>query len=294
VTAQFHNRTRRSRSIPRSLVRRGRILDIPLYYVLRTSDLAREGLERSGSYEFADHIYRGQPSGRGPIGRWLDARLLQMPAARAFRFRYVAARREIASFLLERRTAPASAVADISTDKPLCARQQRTAVLSVPCGIPRELAGAASDVRTRLGSMPADIEFYGLDLDAVVLEKARRFMADNGILTFRTLEGDALDRTTYAGTFDFISCTGLTEFLDDQQVEALFRLLFDVLRPDGRLLTSGMQRRWTSDYLLTLGELRTHYRDAEQLRRLMAPLAFRDVVTETDSTGLQTVVIARR
>ena len=55
-----------------------------------------------------------------------------------------------------------------------------------------------------------------------------------------------------------------------------------------------MQRRWTSDYLLTLGELRTHYRDAGQLRRLLAPLAFRDVVTEADDTGLQTVVIARK
>src|SRR5687768_16174255 len=154
-----------------SLVRRGRILDIPLYYVLRTSDLAREGLERSGSYEFADHIYRGVPSGRGPFGRWLDKRLLQMPAARAFRFRYVAARREIASFLLDR---AATRIGD-----PI-------AVLSVPCGIPRELAGAASDARARLGRVPPGVTFYGLDLDATVLEKARQFMSDDGIQTFKT------------------------------------------------------------------------------------------------------------
>ena len=279
MTDRFHNRTRRSRSIPLSLVRRGRILDIPLYYALRTSDLAREGLERSGSYAFADHIYRGVPSGRGPFGRWLDKRLLQMPAARAFRFRYVAARREIGAFLLERN---ATREGDAIT------------ILSVPCGIPRELAGAAADVRTRLGSLPAHIGLYGLDLDADVLEQARRFMADNDLQAFRTLEGDALDPAAYAGTFDFITCTGLTEFLDDERARLLFRLLFDVLRPHGRLLTSGMRRRWTSDYLLTLGELRTHYRDADGLRRLLAPLAFRDIVTETDETGLQTVVIARK
>ena len=278
MTGQFHNRTRRSRSIPLSLVRRGRILDIPLYYVLRTSDLAREGLEQSGSYEFADHIYRGVPSGRGRFGRWLDKRLLRMPAARAFRFRYVAARREIASFVLERKATRGDAIA----------------VLSVPCGIPRELAGAASDVRARLGLLPADVTFYGLDLDTTVLEMACRFMSNSGIQAFRPLSGDALDRTTYSGTFDFISCTGLTEFLSDERVELLFRLLFEVLEPGGRLLTSGMQRRWTSDYLLTLGELRTHYRDAGQLRRLLAPLAFRDVVTEADDTGLQTVVVARK
>ena len=279
MTGQFHNRTRRSRSIPLSLVRRGRILDIPLYYVLRTSDLAREGLEQSGSYEFSDHIYRGVPSGHGRFGRWLDKRLLRMPAARAFRFRYVAARREIASFVLERKaTREGDAIA----------------VLSVPCGIPRELAGAASDVRARLGLLPADVTFYGLDLDTTVLEKACRFMSDSGIQAFRPLSGDALERATYSGTFDFISCTGLTEFLSDEHVARLFRLLFEVLEPGGRLLTSGMQRRWTSDYLLTLGELRTHYRDAGQLRRLLAPLAFRDVATEADDTGLQTVVIARK
>jgi len=279
VTDQFHNRTRRSRSIPLSLVRRGRILDIPLYYVLRASDLAREGLERSGSHRFADHIYRGVPSGRGPFGRWLDQRLLRMPAARAFRFRYLAARRELAAFLVERAATSGN---------------DATAVLSVPCGIPRELVDAASDVRARLGYLPPRITFYGLDLDTSVLAEARRFMSDSGLDEFRTLQGDALDRATYSGTFDFITCTGLTEFLNDERVERLFRLLFDVLRPGGRVVTSGMRRRWTSDYLLTLGELRTHYRDGDELRRLLSQLPFRDVSTRVDDTGLQTVMVARK
>ena len=53
-------------------MRRGRLLDIPLYFVLRSSDLAREGLDHSGSWRFADHIYKGEPSGWGPLGRWLE------------------------------------------------------------------------------------------------------------------------------------------------------------------------------------------------------------------------------
>lgn len=93
--------------------------------------------------------------------RPLDRRLLQMPAARAFRFRYVAARREIASFLIEGAAATAT----------------RLRCLASSCDIPRELAGAASDVRARLGSLPPHITFYGLDLDATVLDKARRFMS---------------------------------------------------------------------------------------------------------------------
>ena len=91
-TARFYNRTRRSASLPRSLLRRGRVLALPVYAALRRSDLAREGFDHSGSYRFADHIYRGEPSGRGAFGRWLDARLLKLPAVRSFRSRYEAAR----------------------------------------------------------------------------------------------------------------------------------------------------------------------------------------------------------
>jgi SAM-dependent methyltransferase len=277
VTAQFHNRTRRSRSIPLSLLRRGRIWDIPVYYALLQSDLAREGLQHSGSHRFADHIYRGVPSGRGPFGRWLDRRFLAMPAARAFRFRYLAVRDELVEFLAAR------AAAGVAT----------TAVLSVPCGIPRDLADAASTLSGGVADMHG-IQFVGADLDETVLDEARRFMGGRGISGFRTVRGDALDRATYPGSFDFIACTGLTEFLSDGQAGQLFRVLFDVLRPGGCLVTSGMRRRWASDYLLKLGELTTQYRDAEALRGLLAPLPFSSLSMRADETGLQTVALARK
>lgn len=279
MTSVFHNRTRRSRSIPLSLLRRGRILDIPVYYLLRSSDLAREGLDRSGSHRFADHIYRSEPSGQGAFGRWLDARLLEMPAARAFRFRYLAAREELARFLIER--------AGRAIDEP-------TDVLSVPCGVPRELADAASDVRARSGGLPASVAFHGLDLDDTVLAEACAFMARRGLGRFTAIRGDALDRRSYPGRFDFITCTGLTEFLDDETAGRLFGVLFDVLEPEGCFLTSGMTRRWASDYLLQLGELRTQYRDGDALRRLLEPLPFRSLSIRVDPTGLQTVVTARK
>src|SRR5205085_6187412 len=125
---QFHNRTRKSDSIPRTLLRRGRLLDVLLYYLLRTSDLAREGLENSGSYRFADHIYRNVPSGTNAVGRWIDARLLAMPSVQSFRSRFLAARDELARFLCQH--------SGVALD-----------VLSVPCGIPRELAEGAALAR---------------------------------------------------------------------------------------------------------------------------------------------------
>jgi SAM-dependent methyltransferase len=277
VTARLHNRTRRSRSIPLSLLRRGRVLDLPLYGILRLSDLAREGLDRSGSHHFADHIYRSEPSGRLVVGRWLDALLLSLPATRAFQYRYVAARNEVVRFVSER-TANGKASLDI---------------LSVPCGLPRELADAAQALRH--ASVPLDgIRFHGLDLDSDVLHEASAFANGRGLRPFVTHRGDALDRASYPARADAITCTGLAEFLTDAELEHLYAILFDVLTPGGILITSGMQRRRFSDYLLQLAEIPTQYRTPADLERVTRRLPFAAISTYADPTGLQTILKAYR
>ena len=77
------NRTRTSISIPRRLLRERKLHLLPLYAVLRTSDLAREGIENSGSYRFADHVYRGRPQGKLGVGKLLDSILLHLRATRS-------------------------------------------------------------------------------------------------------------------------------------------------------------------------------------------------------------------
>ena len=285
MTAEYYNRTRRSASIPLSLLRRGRVLEIPLYYLLRASDLAREGLDRSGSHRFADHIYIGRPSGRGAFGRWLDRRLLALPTTRAFRSRYSAARDELGAFLLDRLLDRQEAAVPVAGPAPID-------VLSVPCGIPRELADAAAAVRARVGSSLERVTFHGLDLDGEVLAEACDFAAARGLPSLRTHRGDALDRASYPQQFDFITSTGLAEFLDDDLLARFYQILFDVLRPGGVLVTSGLDRRRGADYLLQLAEIRTHYRDESHLRRLLARLPFRQVTTRHDETGIQTIVKA--
>ena len=271
----LHNRTRRSASIPLSLLRRGRLLDLPIYALLRLSDLAREGLDHSGSFRFADHIYRSEPSGRGPIGRWLDARLLALPATQSFRFRYLAARDELVAFVEQRHAS-----------RPLD-------VLSVPCGIPRELAEAAARLRER--GVPLDgVRFHGLDLDSAALHAAETFAQQHGLAPFTAHRGDALDRASYPARVDVITCTGLAEFLEDDEFTHLLGVFYDVLAPGGVLVTSGMRRRRFSDYLLQLAEMPTHYRTAEDLLRLAQGWPFRTVSTRTDPNGIQTMLKAQK
>ena len=265
---EFHNRTRRSSSITGKLLRSGRVLELPLYWLLRTSDLAREGFENSGSYRFADHIYRDQPSGSYGIGRWLDKRILRMRAVESFRSRFFMARDQLCEFLRERSKDPAS-----------------LDILSVPCGIPREFVAALEQFRGT-GGVTAGIRFHVLDLDDVVLRQAETFAGQHGIALIAH-HGDALDRGTYAGEFDFITSTGLGEFLDDEQLATLYAAFHRVLRPGGVMVTSAMSRLRFSDYLLRLAELRVQYRSADDLAAMARRAGFLRLATSADQHGIQ-------
>src|SRR5919112_6682932 len=99
---QLPNRTRRSASIPRRLVAERKYHLLPVYALLTTSDLAREGIRNSGSFRFADHIYRNEPSGRYGVGRVLDRVLLGLRGARSMRSRFLHSRRELMRAIEER------------------------------------------------------------------------------------------------------------------------------------------------------------------------------------------------
>jgi extracellular factor (EF) 3-hydroxypalmitic acid methyl ester biosynthesis protein len=271
---EFYNRTRRSKSLPLALLQRWRLLEIGLYYLLRQSDLAREGLENSGSYRFADHIYRGVPSGAGALGRWLDSQLLALPAARSFRNRFLAARDELAGFLCRH-------------------SGEALDVLSVPCGIPRELVEGAALARRR-GAHLQQVRFHGLDLDPEVPEKATVCAQAGDLDPFLVHQGDALSPASYPRPVDFVTSTGLAEFLNDQQLTELYSAIFAALRQGGTFVSSSMQRRGFSDYLLKIAELRVHYRDAEQIGRLAHSVGFREVATRHDSLRIQTILVAKK
>jgi len=276
VPTTYYNRTRRSSSLPLALLRRGRVLALPVYAALRRSDLAREGFDHSGSYRFADHIYRGTPSGRGIFGRWLDARLLSLPAVRSFRSRYEAARDELCAFLSERTSGGA------------------LDVLSAPCGIPRELADGFDLFKRSGRRLNAMVTFHGLDLDPVALDEAERFAARRGLRPFVPHHGDVFDPAAYPERLDFITCTGLAEFLDGEQLERLYRIFYERLRPGGLLISSGMRGRPLSDYLLRLAELTVHYRTAADLERIARSCPFSAIHTRLDHFGIQAIVVARK
>lgn len=280
AAARIHPRqrnfTRTSASIPARLLREGKWYLIPAYVLARTSDLAREGIDNSGSYRFADHIYCGKPGGRWGIGWVIDAVLLSLPAAASMRERYLHSRAHVAAEL--RRAA---------------AERRNTRILSVPCGIARDLVAGADDARLATVEAYEGARLIGMDLDPEALELSRDLGRDP--VALELIEGDALDPAAYPRGLDLIVSTGLGEFLPNEDLARFYAACHSALRPGGRFVTSGMSRSKLADGLLReLAELHTHYRDAVALTAALEAAGFTDIIVEPDRFGLQWLATASR
>jgi hypothetical protein len=268
------NRTRYSASIPRRLLKECPYL-LPLYYLARLSDLAREGMDNSGSYRFADHVYADRASGRLAIGTLVDRALLSLPACRSFRNRYLHSRDRIVEFV---RTSPRSEVR----------------ILSAPCGLPRDLIEAAEQLRRADQQRFGRTQFYGLDIDPAALEEARHMTSGHGFTNFEFICGDAFNADAYPPDLDLVTSSGFAEFLEDAGLARFYTVCHAVLREGGMLVTSATVRNRLSDYMLTnLAELLTHYRDEEALTRVFSSTPFGEVGMQRDAVGYQVLISAR-
>jgi SAM-dependent methyltransferase len=270
------NATRQSASIPRKLLREGALHLLPVYYLLTLSDLAREGIANSGSFRFADHIYAGVPSGRTPLGRFLDRRLRATPAARAFRRRYQRAQAAI-------RRALESAPRDVFPLR----------VLAVPCGIPRDMTELAATLHREDPALVARIEYHAMDIDPSALSLARTVISDSPLAAAHYHCGDALSAEDYPPiAFRAVVSTGLGDFLDDAELTVFYTNVYRALEPGGTFYTSASAKDRRSDALLRMVELLPHYRTANQLGQILRGFKWRALHLEVDETGLQTFVVA--
>jgi SAM-dependent methyltransferase len=258
---------------------------LPVYALLTTSDLAREGIRNSGSFRFADHIYRNEPSGRFGVGRVLDRVLLALRGARSMRSRFFHSRREILRAVEEM----SGLSADIPADS---TNREQLSVLSVPCGIARDLFDVAETLWNK-SALYERVRFVGIDLDQEALDLSRHLTGDHFGFEFHC--ADALEARSLPTGMDVIVSLGFGEFLSDDVLLEFYRGCHASLNDGGRFVTSAMSRDGISDYLAReLAELHTHYRSTEQLTDLLKSAGFARVRTSRDQVGLQTLAVAEK
>lgn len=243
--------------------------------LLALSDLASEGMANGGSFRFADHLYKAEPSGRFLVGYCLDSVFMRLPAAAAFRRRYLYARDALS--LAIRSVTPG----------------ERVRLLTIPCGIPRDVVEAAQIVARDNPELLDRVEYVGMDIDPVALQVARQFSIGSPLKAVTFHQGNALKGGDYPqGRFHFVSSTGLTEFLDDRDVATVFENVYEVLEPGGTFYTSASASDPVSARLLGLINLRAIYRSQSDVASMVERLPWQRVTYRVDPTGLQTFVTA--
>jgi hypothetical protein len=271
-----NNATRRSRSIPRTLLRDGNLHLLPVYYAVCLSDMGREGIQNSGSYRFADHIYVNQPSGRTFFGKWLDGQILALPATQAFRLRYKHAQQAVRQ-ALER----------------FAEDDKSVRWLAVPCGIPRDLTELAQTLREENPGLLDRLDYYGMDLDPELLKLAEEFASGCPVRSMHFHCGNALRAEQFPPVaFQAIVSTGLGEFLTDDEIRCFYRNVHAALAKGGTFYTSATSKEMRSERLMRAFELYTQYRTGDQLRKILGELPWQQVTIVAYSVGLQSFVTA--
>lgn len=274
------NFTRRTADIPGKLRQERSYGSLVLYHLLRLSDLAREGIERSGSYRFADHIYANRASGRGLLGRALDRILLNLPATRAIR---------------KRCPESTSAMHDALRAHESSGSAEPFRLLTVPCGLPRDAADFADSIQRDPSRSPVHFEYTGMDIDPAVLAAARDFLAHSAVRHAHWTEGNALDADAFPhGDFHYIGSTGLGEFLDDADLSRFFANVHEHLASGGVFFTSASAHDPRSDALLRAFEFQIRYRSQRQVASLLEALPWKTIRYTVDPSGLQTFILATK
>ena len=174
-----------------------------------------------------DRVYANTPEGWGWIGRRVDRYLLDLPVHRAVRARF--------EFVVGNGTE--------IVEQLLAQRADRLAVLSVPCGLVRDLCTIYARLRLGHPDIAERLVLYGLDVDfeGNVLEEAQRRARQAGV-PIHLIQANALHPRSWSWlsgqepSFSLINCIGLAPWLKPWELRSLLERFADHLHPGGYVL----------------------------------------------------------
>jgi SAM-dependent methyltransferase len=230
------------------------------YYFLLLSDTGALLAREKYSAFAIDRIYADEPSGRGWLGQRLDRYLLDLPVHRAVRDRL--------AFVTRRLTG--------AVQEMLARDLGPVTVLSVPCGLGRDLGIVHGRLRDLDAGTARRLRLYGVDLDyeGRILDEARRRAQAAGV-PVRLVQASILAEATWAwlraeaGPLAAVNCIGLTPWLVPDELRALLATFALHLRPGGCVLLDRFNRGKHSN-LGAAAEIHAHYHSDE---------VFRDAIT---------------
>lgn len=235
----------------------------------------------AGDFEMLEKICSGYLCG-DPLGNAFDRFFQSQTAPQAVRNRTALIADSLVNFVCERPGA-------------------RTHVVSFGCG-------PAIDIRRALqqlaGTERQNVGFTLIDMDPLALDRASRrleILLDEGRL--RCIRDNLLRMVQKGGTkeqlgeVDFLFCSGLFDYLDDQTVVATLSEFWNCLSPGGELMVFNFGPANTSrDYMEWIGNWYLIYRDAQTMMDLAEQASFDNncVTVAAEETGADLYWQARK
>jgi SAM-dependent methyltransferase len=206
----------------------------------------------AGDAELLDYIYGvdegwAAPAGTSAVGQRIFAHhTAHGPSPKAVRVR-----RRVLARLVDETSAAVS----------------RPRILSVAAGHLREAGLSAAIRQGRTG------EYVALDQDGKSLETVERLYGRFGVVTVAAGIRRLLMGRLALGRFDLIYSAGLYDYLPQTTARHLTRVLFDMLRPGGRLLVANFLPGIRDvGYMESFMDWHLVYRTTQELRDLAKPI----------------------
>jgi hypothetical protein len=255
------------------------------YLPLLLSDYTREILRRKYDAIATDRAYENQPSGLlGPVGRWLDRKVLEFPTHEGLRQRLRIVVETLEAQILRQAQGEATPVR----------------VLSAPCGLARDLLLCAEQLKRRDVALLGRVEFHGLDLDAsgevLPLAAKRAEEADVQVRLHRQDLFDPLGIGQVLGQpsgFQVVNCIGLTPWLDLPEVEHLCRTFrTQVLAPRGAFIVDNFAPHKYGSLAKDM-EIHSRYHAPQAFEETLRNAGFEIVEKKSTANSVNTVYLAR-
>ena len=149
----------------------------------------------------------------------------------------------------------------------VCEEIENPHILSIACGHLRETRHSESFMAGRVG------KFVGLDQDGESLAEVERELSSFGVTTLNASIKSVFKKKIDLGKFDFIYAAGLYDYLPDGFAHLFTRRLFEMLKPNGKLLVANFLKGIEdAGYVEIFMDWSLIYRDSSEVENLASEI----------------------
>lgn len=178
--------------------------------------------------------------------------------------------RKMPSAVRERRSILAAQIDSV------CKEIENPHILSIACGHLRETQHSESFLAGRTG------KFVGLDQDGESLAEVERELSSFGVTTVNASIKSIFKKKVDLGKFDFIYAAGLYDYLPDGFAHLFTRRLFEMLKPNGKLLVANFLKGIEdAGYVEIFMDWSLIYRDSSEVENLSSEIP-KDQIASTN------------